>query len=292
VPLADTWDADLFLRFEVQRARHARDLVARIESSPSFAVDLGCGPGSSTRLVAERFPDARVVGIDSSARMLAEARRRLPNVAFEEGDIARWRPGQPPDLVFANSALEWVPDHQALFPRLMAQLAEGGTLAVQMPDTTQEPAHALMRLIAADLPWSDRLVPIAKTRAVIAPYSEYYNWLRPHAASLDIWQTTYVHPLASIDAVVDWFRGSALRPFLAPLRPRRAGRVPGSLSSRTGGILRRRDRRARAVLLPWPVHSRAEALGVVGPSLCSGSERHRWSLHQPMNPAQATRTGW
>jgi trans-aconitate 2-methyltransferase len=219
VPLVDTWDADLFLRFEVERARHARDLVARIESSPSFAVDLGCGPGSSTRLVAERFPDACVVGIDSSARMLAEARRRLPNVAFEEVDIARWRPEQPPDLIFANGVLEWVPDHQALFPWLMAQLAEGGTLAVQMPDTTQEPAHALMRLIAADGPWSDRLVPIAKTRAVIAPYSEYYNWLRPHAASLDIWQTTYVHPLASIDAVVDWFRGSALGPFLAPLRP-------------------------------------------------------------------------
>jgi trans-aconitate 2-methyltransferase len=219
VPLVDTWDADLFLRFEAERARPARDLVARIESSPSFAVDLGCGPGASTRLLAERFPDARVVGIDSSARMLAEARRRLPSVAFEQVDIAQWRPERPPDLIFANGALEWVPDHQALFPRLMAQLAEGGTLAVQMPDTTQEPTHALMRLIAADGPWSDRLVPIAKTRAVIAPYTDYYNWLRQHAASLDIWQTTYVHPLASIDAVVDWFRGSALRPFLAPLSP-------------------------------------------------------------------------
>jgi trans-aconitate 2-methyltransferase len=219
VPLADTWDANLFLRFEAERARPARDLVARIESSPRIAVDLGCGPGSSTRLLAERFPDARVVGIDSSARMLAEARRRLPGVEFEQVDITQWRPEQPPDLIFANGALEWVPDHEALFPRLIAQLSEGGTLAVQMPDTTQEPTHALMRLIAADGPWSDRLVPIAKTRAVIAPYTDYYNWLRPHAASLDIWQTTYVHPLASVDAVVDWFRGSALRPFLAPLSP-------------------------------------------------------------------------
>jgi hypothetical protein len=106
-------------------------------------------------------------------RMLAEARRRLPGVAFEQVDIAHWRPERPPDLIFANGALEWVPDHQALFPRLMAQVAEGGTLAVQMPDTTQVPTDALMRLIGADGPWSDRLVPIAKTRAVIAPYTDF-----------------------------------------------------------------------------------------------------------------------
>ena len=217
VPLSDAWDADLFLRFETERAWPARDLIAKIESAPRRAFDLGCGPGSSTRLLAERFPEAGVTGVDSSAHMLAEARRRLPGFAFEQADIAEWRPARPPDLIFADSALQWVADHEALFPRLMEQLAEGGTLAVQMPDNRQEPSHALMRLIAADGPWSDRLVPIAKTRAVIATHSDYYNWLRPHAASLAIWQTTYVHPLANIDAVVDWFRGSALRPFLAPL---------------------------------------------------------------------------
>jgi len=217
VPLSDAWDADLFLRFETERAWPARDLIAKIESAPRRAFDLGCGPGSSTRLLAERFPEAGVTGVDSSAHMLAEARRRLPGFAFEQADIAEWRPARPPDLIFADSALQWVADHEALFPRLMEQLAEGGTLAVQMPDNRQEPSHALMRLIAADGPWSNRLVPIAKTRAVIATHSDYYNWLRPHAASLAIWQTTYVHPLANIDAVVDWFRGSALRPFLAPL---------------------------------------------------------------------------
>jgi trans-aconitate 2-methyltransferase len=217
VPLSDTWDADLFLRFEAERAWPARDLVAKIETAPRRAFDLGCGPGSSTRLLAERFPDASITGIDSSAGMLAEARRRLPGFAFELGDIAHWSPEQPPDLIFADSALQWVANHEALFPRLMAQLADGGTLAVQMPDNRQEPSHALMRLIAADGPWSDRLVPIAKTRAVIATHTDYYNWLQPHSASLAIWQTTYVHPLANIDAVVDWFRGSALRPFLAPL---------------------------------------------------------------------------
>ena len=155
--------------------------------------------------------------MDSSAAMLAEARRRQSGVAFEQVDISRWRPGFRPDLIFADSALQWVGEHEALFPRLMSQLAECGTLAVQMPDNRQEPSHALMRLIAADGPWADRLVPIAKTRAVIATHNEYYHWLRPLSASLEIWQTTYVHPVAGVDAVVDWFRGSALRPFLAPL---------------------------------------------------------------------------
>jgi len=219
VPLSDTWDADLFLRFEAERAWPARDLVAKVETAPRRAFDLGCGPGSSTRLLAERFPDASITGIDSSAGMLGVARRRLPGFAFEQVDIAHWSPEQPPDLIFADSALQWVANHEALFPRLMAQLADGGTLAVQMPDNRQEPSHALMRLIAADGPWSNRLVPIAKTRAVIATHTDYYNWLQPHSASLAIWQTTYVHPLANIDAVVDWFRGSALRPFLAPLNP-------------------------------------------------------------------------
>jgi trans-aconitate 2-methyltransferase len=207
------------LRFEAERALPVRDLLAKIDGTPRHVFDLGCGPGSSTRRLAMRFPTADITGIDSSARMLAEARRRLPNMAFEQADIAHWQPTHAPDLIFADSALQWVPEHEALFPRLMAQLAEDGTLAVQMPDNRQEPSHALMRLIAADGPWSDRLVPIAKTRAVIATHGDYYNWLKPHAASLDIWQTTYVHPLANIDAVVDWFRGSALRPFLAPLEP-------------------------------------------------------------------------
>jgi trans-aconitate 2-methyltransferase len=149
--------------------------------------------------------------------MLAEARRRLPDVRFELSDIANWRPRQRPDLIFANAALQWLPDHEALFPRLMSHLAEDGALAVQMPDNRQEPSHALMRLVAADGPWADRLVPIAKTRAVIATHGEYYAWLKPLSAALDIWQTTYVHPMAGVGAVVDWFRGSALRPFLNPL---------------------------------------------------------------------------
>jgi trans-aconitate 2-methyltransferase len=211
------WDAELFSRFEAERVWPARDLIAKLWATPDLVYDLGCGPGASTAELARRFPEAEVIGVDSSPRMLAAARRRLPGIAFEEADIAHWIPDRRPDLIFADSALQWVHDHECLFPRLMDLLAPGGALAVQMPDNRQEPSHALMRLIAADGPWADRLVPIAKTRAVIDTHVDYYNWLRPVSATLEIWQTTYVHPLPGIDAVVDWFRGSALRPFLAPL---------------------------------------------------------------------------
>jgi len=212
------WDAELFSRFEAERVWPARDLIAKLTTAPRLVYDLGCGPGASTAELVERFPGTEVIGIDSSPRMLAAARRRLPGIVFEEADITHWIPDRRPDLIFADSALQWVHDHDSLFPRLMDLLNPGGALAVQMPDNRQEPSHALMRLIAADGPWADRLVPIAKTRAVIATHNDYYNWLRPAAETLEIWQTTYVHPLPGIDSVVDWFRGSALLPFLAPLR--------------------------------------------------------------------------
>lgn len=213
------WDAELFLRFEAERSWPTRDLVARLEGAPRRIVDLGCGVGTSTALLSRRFPEADIVGLDVSTPMLAEARRRQPCLEFQQADLRRWRGSPPPDLIFADSSLQWAPDHAELFPRLVGELADGGWLAVQMPDNRQEPSHALMRMVAADGPWADRLVPIAKTRAVISTHVDYYNWLRPLCASLDIWQTTYVHPVEGVEAVVDWFRGSALLPYLAPLTP-------------------------------------------------------------------------
>lgn len=216
------WNPDLYRRYEDERTRPAQDLLARVPlERAARVVDLGCGPGNSTELLVRRFATAQVTGTDNSEAMLASARQRLPQLRFELSDIARWTPdaaqGGAPDLIYANAALQWVPDHETLIPRLFAALAPGGVLAVQMPDNRQEPSHALMRLIAADGPWADRLVPIAKTRAVIQTHTDYYNWLRPASDRLEIWQTTFVHPLKGVDAVVDWFRGSALLPFLAPL---------------------------------------------------------------------------
>ena len=211
------WDAELFLRFESERAAAARDLVARLPGAPRRIFDLGCGPGASTRLLANRFPEADITGLDASEQMLDHARRAGGRARYELGDFTRWTPAAPLDLVFADGALQWAPDHPSLFPRLMSYLSPGGMFAAQMPNDRQEPPRALMRLIAAVGPWSDRLVPIAKTRPLVGTHGDYYRWLRPHCAELEIWETTYIHPVDGVEAVVDWFRGSALRPFLAPL---------------------------------------------------------------------------
>src|SRR5947209_9148341 len=212
-----TWDADLLLRFDLERVQVVQDLLSRVPGAPRRVVDLGCGPGTSTRMLVDRFPGAEITGVDVSEPMLAVAKQRAPGAAFVCADIGSWRPQAPVDLVFADSVLQWLHEHERLFTELMSWLAPGGVLAVQMPDNRQEPSHALMRLIAADGPWADRLVPVAKTRAVIATYGDYYRWLWPLSASLDIWLTAYIHPLEGVEAIVDWFRGSALRPFLAPL---------------------------------------------------------------------------
>ena len=212
-------DADLLLRFEDDREQVVHDLLRRVPDGLGEIVDLGCGPGTSTRILMTRYPQARVTALDLSASMLEVAQKRAPGARFVHADIAAWRPEAPVDLVFADSALQWIGDHEALFARMMDWLAPGGALAVQMPDNRQEPSHALMRMIAADGPWADRLVPVAKTRAVIADYNDYYRWLRPLSDRLDIWQTAYIHPLDGVEGIVDWFRGSALRPFLAPLSP-------------------------------------------------------------------------
>jgi trans-aconitate 2-methyltransferase len=212
-----TWDADLLLRFDFERVQVVHDLLSRVPGAPRRIVDLGCGPGTSTRMLVDRFPGAEITGVDVSESMLAVAVNRAPGARFVRADIGAWRPEAPVDLVFADSVLQWLGEHERLFAQLMGWLAPGGVLAVQMPDNRQEPSHALMRLIAADGPWANRLVPVAKTRAVIATYGDYYRWLRPLSASLDIWLTAYIHPLDGVEAIVDWFRGSALRPFLAPL---------------------------------------------------------------------------
>ena len=214
---ADEWDSALYLQFEAERTQPARDLLSHLDGQPRRIVDLGCGPGTSTQLIAERFPAAEVVGVDNSAAMLAEARRRLPNTRFERADIVDWAPAEAPDVIFANDSLQWLPDHEQLFAQLINCVAPGGALAVQMPDTRNEPSHAVMRLIAVDGPWIDRLTPIAKTHTVIATYVDYLCWLKRHCLEVDIWQTTYLHLMRGVDPIVDWFRGAALRPFLYPL---------------------------------------------------------------------------
>ncbi len=212
-----SWSARQYSMFEQQRTRPVRDLVAAIPlASAHTAVDLGCGPGNSTEVLAERFPEATVTGLDSSDDMLRDARRRLPNVAFELADIGSWNPAQTYDVILANASLQWVPDHATLYPRLVSLLNPGGVLAVQTPDNLEEPAHRLARDIAASAEWAARIGDVKHPDRHPAAY--YFERLRPHCAEVDVWRTTYHHPLAGgHSAVVEWFKGSALRPYLQKL---------------------------------------------------------------------------
>jgi len=214
-----SWSATQYSKFEAERNRPIRDLLANIPNATvATAADIGCGPGNSTELLQARFPDARVTGMDSSADMIEAARKRLPDLDFELDDIATWHNSGPFDVIFANASLQWVPDHATLFPALIAKLAPGGSLAVQMPDNLDEPAHRLMRLTAADGPWAAKLANAANARAVRHDADWYYRALGDSVTAIDIWRTTYHHPLAGgANAVVEWFKGTGLRPFLGPL---------------------------------------------------------------------------
>ncbi len=214
------WNSQLYLKFARERTRAAQDLLASIpDIEPHSIFDLGCGPGNSTELLAAAYPDAPIVGLDLSQDMLDVARDVAPGAQFIEADIASWRPPRPAGLIFANASLHFVPDHRERMIELMSCLDQGGVLAVQMPNNIHEVSHALMRMVAADGPWASRLVPIAKTRALVGGIDEYYELLADKCSRLDIWQTTYVHPLANVDGVVEWFEGSALRPFIDALAP-------------------------------------------------------------------------
>lgn len=212
------WSAAEYRRFEDERTRPARDLLAQVPAGRvAAAVDLGCGPGNSTELLGARFPEARITGIDSSPDMIAAARERLPQVRFELADIATWEAAAPVDLVFANAVLQWLPDHAALLPRLIAQLAPGGTLAAQMPDNLDEPLHVAMRAVAADGPWAGKLAGAAEARAARHDAAWYWRLLRGAAARVEMWRTVYHHPLPGTRGVLEWVRATGLRPFLAPL---------------------------------------------------------------------------
>jgi trans-aconitate 2-methyltransferase len=214
------WNPALYTRFEAERTRPAVELLARVPleaGAVHVAVDLGCGPGNSTELVAQRFPAAAVTGIDNSSAMLQAAAQRLPGHRFELADIGRWSPAAPPQLIFANAALQWLPDQDAQLPRLFALLSPGGVLAVQVPDNLDEPSHRLMRETAVTGPWAKALRHAAGLREVIRTPDEYYTLLKPHCQSLDIWHTAYNHVLDGVQGIVEFVITTGLRPYLDPM---------------------------------------------------------------------------
>ncbi|MBM7853271.1 trans-aconitate 2-methyltransferase [Methylopila capsulata] len=216
--MRDDWCAATYLRFEDERTRPSADLLARVPlTTAGLVVDLGCGPGNSTELLARRFAQAEAVGVDTSPDMLAAARKRLPGARFVEADVATWVPERPADVIFANAVLQWLSHHDTLLPRLMGLLAPGGALAIQMPDNLDEPSHRAMREVALDPRWRERLARAAAARTALPSLEAYYDMLRPHAAQVDVWRTTYAHPLDGAEAIADWLKATGLRPFLDPL---------------------------------------------------------------------------
>jgi len=219
-----SWSAKQYVAFEDERTRPVRDLLAALPKLQTRSViDLGCGPGNSTECLAGLFPDAEVSGIDNSPEMIQAARRRLPQVRFWVQDIDAWlgdaRPGSGAfGVILANAVLQWLPNHAALLPAIIGKLASGGALALQMPDNLDEPAHRLMREVAAVGPWAAKLAAAGAARPPLASAAWYYELLRPLCAKVDLWRTTYYHALAGgPGAIVEWFKGSGLLPFLEPL---------------------------------------------------------------------------
>ena len=247
------WNPALYTRFEDERTRPAAELLARVPlDAPRLAYDLGCGPGNSTALIAARFPEAEVIGLDTSPSMLESARTRLPSLAFALADAATWTPKRAPDLIYANAVLQWLPDHPVLLPRLFGLLAPDGVLAVQMPDNLAEPSHRLMRETAASGPWAAAIgdPAVAGRLGRMLDPAGYYPLLAPLAADVDVWRTAYHHPMADAAAIVAWVRATGLRPFLDPLDPKQTeGFLAAYETTIDAGYPPRSDRRR---LLAFP----------------------------------------
>jgi len=246
------WDPEQYSRFEAERDRAARDLLARLPHvlTPAEVWDLGCGAGQHAVWLRQRFPEARVRGLDSSDAMLEQARSRGADIDWRQGDISGWAPARPADLIWANASLHWLPDHQALLRRLVANLAAGGVLAVQMPMAHETRHHSLLREVAAQGPWAAALAGVGAIAPLLEPEA-YYSVLAETCGDIDIWSTTYLQALGGADAVLEWMKGTALRPYLAAL-PDAVMRTAflDALGARLSGAFPRRP--DGLTLMPFP----------------------------------------
>jgi trans-aconitate 2-methyltransferase len=211
------WDPEQYLRFADERGRPFHDLLARVGATdPRTVADLGCGAGNLTRELAERWPHADVEGVDDSPEMLQRARAEVgERVRLTLADVRDWEPAAPLHLVVSNATLQWVPDHLPLLDRLAGFLAPGGWLAVQVPGNLGEPSHTLLRQLAASPEWRDRLVGVRWPGVEEPP--TYLARLAALGLAVDVWETTYLQVLAGEDAVLQWMRGTGLRPVLSAL---------------------------------------------------------------------------
>ena len=212
-----SWDPAQYLRYDNERSQPTRDLIAAIgDLNPTEIVDLGCGTGNSTALLAHRWPDASLIGVDGSTEMLDQADQSGLHAVWQEADIATWQPSRPVDLIFSNAALHWLDDHDALFRQLVAGLRPGGMLAVQMPYNFSQPSHTLISEIAKESHWAERLSNVIRPSPVHPP-EHYLSLLEPLVSTVRVWTTTYFHVLFGERPVAQWTGGATLRPVIAAL---------------------------------------------------------------------------
>jgi len=213
------WDPAQYRRFAAERDRPFFDLTARIEAvAPRHVVDVGCGQGHLTATLASRWPDAVVEGIDSSREMIAEA-AGVSGVTFSVADATGWQPADDVDVIVSNAVLQWIPRHEELLARWASALPSGGWLAVQMPGNFDSPSHVLMRQLARREPWAAVLGDVVSDVDNVGTPQSYASVLLSAGLSADVWETTYLHVLAGDDPVLEWVRGTGLRPLLAALSP-------------------------------------------------------------------------
>lgn len=234
-----SWDVAQYERFAEPRLRPALELLARVPlQSASMVVDLGCGTGAMLKPLRARFPAARLIGVDSSPEMLARA---VDADDLVVADAATWTPPPGTDLLYSNAALHWVDDHARLFPRLIDALAPGGVLAVQMPRNHDRPSHRLIADTVRSGPWRARLEPVLASREwPVDDPTEYWDLMSGLVSSLDLWEVDYLQPLHGRDAVAEWTRGTALRPFLSALDDEEAEAFYEAYRARVGDAYPRR----------------------------------------------------
>jgi len=213
------WDPAQYSRFAAERDRPFFDLTSRIDAvAPQHVVDIGCGQGHLTVTLAQRWPQAVVEGFDSSPEMIADA-AGLPGVAFSVADAASWQPATDVDVIVSNAALQWVPNHQRLIARWSSELPSGGWVAVQVPGNFDSPSHALMRSLAGEKQWATKLQAVLRHSDAVGTPESYAKVFLDAGLDADVWETTYVHVLPGDDPVLEWIRGTGLRPILAALSP-------------------------------------------------------------------------
>jgi trans-aconitate 2-methyltransferase len=246
--VSHSWDPDRYLTYADERGRPFVELVARVAAdAPRSVVDLGCGPGNLTALLRERWPQARVQGLDSSPEMIEKARVLEPSIDFQVADLRTWvRAADPVDVLVSNATLQWVPGHLDLLPDLVSRVRPGGWLAFQVPGNFGEPSHTIRTQLAAEAPYAEH------TSGVAVPSSHdpslYLDRLTGLGCTVDAWETTYLHVLTGPDPVFTWVSGTGARPTLQAL--------PDDLRPRFEDEFRRRLREAYPehdgrVLLPF-----------------------------------------